>query len=131
MYDYVHQRDMNRHVTDRGRLFRQAFAHLRPGGYYEIQELDIPWELYKSFLVEDSALLRWGRHLEEAALRLGRQFNINRFVHEELIQVGFVEVTREVYKVSTTARQLHLPVASVCLSRPRRYRWERGRKTRL
>jgi Methyltransferase domain len=100
MYDFVHQRNMTGHISDWAKLFRQAFDHLNPGGYYEIQEFDMPWDSHRDILGDDSAILRWYRHIIEAGQLIGRQFIVAAQFQEKLVQAGFEGVKRDVYKVS-------------------------------
>ena len=102
MYDYIHQRGMSSAISDFGKLFRQAFDHLNPGGCYEIHEFEMPWLAHKGLIPEDSAILRW-RYLQEAAKLVSRQFNVARRLEGEPIRAGFEEVKHEVRKLSTTA----------------------------
>ena len=63
----------------------------------------MPWLAHKGLIPEESAILRWLRHLQEAAKLVGRQFNVARRLEGEPIRAGFEEVKHEVRKVSTTA----------------------------
>ena len=104
IYDYIHQRSMGGSVSDWDKLFRQAFDHLRPGGYYEIQEMEFPLLSERGLVAEDSAIMRFLRHLDEAGKLAGLRYYVAKSPLEgELIRAGFEEVKHDAYMVSTTA----------------------------
>lgn len=66
--------------------------HLTPGGYFEIQEIDILPECDDGTLKPDSAMVRCAKLLGEAATIFGRSFpDVQGLVHV-MRDVGFVDV---------------------------------------
>jgi len=62
--------------------------------------MEVPWDSHKGLVTEDSTIMRWHRHLNEAGRLVGRRFSVTAQLQEELARAGFEEVKREVYKVS-------------------------------
>ncbi|KAI8710482.1 hypothetical protein NCS52_01565200 [Fusarium sp. LHS14.1] len=52
----------------------QPNLNLTPGGYVELQDIDVIMKSDDGTLTEDNALFKWNKLLEEAAIKLGRPF---------------------------------------------------------
>ncbi|KAI3549743.1 hypothetical protein CABS03_08068 [Colletotrichum abscissum] len=97
-FDYIHTRMMTSSVSDWSKLFKQAFKHLEPGGYLEIQEADLHPHCDDGTLKPDHAMTKWLKLLGEAMEIFGRPFVDIPGLVAVMEEVGFVDVTIETYK---------------------------------
>ncbi|KKA25673.1 hypothetical protein T310_0313 [Rasamsonia emersonii CBS 393.64] len=98
-FDFIHGRELEGCVADEERLFRQAFEHLRPGGYLE-------WVgAYAWFFSDDGTdekaeyTKKWLKLFHEAAGKFGKSFETAPTWKEKMEKVGFVDVKQTVFKV--------------------------------
>ncbi|PYH40707.1 class I SAM-dependent methyltransferase [Aspergillus saccharolyticus JOP 1030-1] len=100
VFDFIHQRNLVGSISDWDHLFAQAHRHLRPGGYYEIQEFRVDFQSQAAGgLPEDSSLARWQRQLRDASRRFGKPLNVVQTLADTLRRQGFVDVTEQIRKV--------------------------------
>ncbi|ORY64360.1 S-adenosyl-L-methionine-dependent methyltransferase [Pseudomassariella vexata] len=98
-FDYIHLRALTMGITDWDKLVDQAYKHLQPGGYLELQEFHMPLESSDGSLKPDSALATWGRNVQEICGRLGINVKAALEHPDRLRQRGFQAV-----------EEAHLPV---------------------
>ena len=79
-------------IHDWPRYFEQAFEHLKPGGWIEVQELAFPLACDDGSAKPDNAFLKWSERLHEAAGKIGIQTNSPPHFPEYLAKVGFVNI---------------------------------------
>jgi len=98
-FDYIHGRELVGSVKDLDRLTRQALAHLKPGGWFELQTVrpqtfsdDGSHEKAKYTLQLSSLLL-------EASAKFGKPLGENENWEETLKKAGFTDVVFRVIKV--------------------------------
>jgi trans-aconitate methyltransferase len=107
-FDFIHGRGMGGSISDWDELYRQAYQHLRPGGWIEMQE-------YEAWISsEDDPTLskcpytsQWQQLCDEASTKFGRRLNVASEQKQNLIRAGFIDVQDDVYKV-----RLPIPTAS-------------------
>ncbi|TQB76277.1 hypothetical protein MPDQ_000585 [Monascus purpureus] len=96
-FDYIHTRTFCGAISDWPRFHGQAFRHLRPGGWLEMQENDA-W-----FQREDGTCPPWTKifleNLDEASIRSGRRLNVAAEQKQHMIDAGFVDVQDQVFKL--------------------------------
>lgn len=96
-FDYIHTRTLCGGVRDWPRFHRQAFEHLKPGGWLEMQENDA-W-----FQREDGTIPKWSKmfleKLDEASILNGTRLNVARDQKQHMIDAGFVDVQDVIIKV--------------------------------
>ncbi|EAW10017.1 class I SAM-dependent methyltransferase [Aspergillus clavatus NRRL 1] len=98
-FDYIHQRNMVGSISDWDRLFQQAYQHLQPGGYYEIQEFRAWFHSQDGPLPEDSSIALWQRLLTEGTARFGKPLNIVEKLPKKLASAGFSDVHEDILKI--------------------------------
>ncbi|PYH88938.1 S-adenosyl-L-methionine-dependent methyltransferase [Aspergillus ellipticus CBS 707.79] len=98
-FDFIHQRNMVGAIADWDRLFAQAFEHLQPGGYYEIQEFRVWFHSQDVRLPADSNLERWQRLLTEGSAAFGKPLNVVQSLAGKMVKAGFAAVDEDVLKV--------------------------------
>jgi len=99
-FDYIHARSMAGSIADWRALFRQALVHLKPGGWFEIQEFD-GWFHSQNVggLPPDSAILQWQGLLNQASTQVGKKLNCSSELGGYLEEVGFKNIQTQVIKL--------------------------------
>ena len=98
-FDYIHGRGMAGGIGDWHRLYTQAYDHLKPGGWLEMQEYDA-WIRSDDGTIENATYVKqWQERCDEASLIFGKKLNVAERQKEWLIDAGFVDVRDDVYKV--------------------------------
>ncbi|KAJ5782596.1 hypothetical protein N7457_004370 [Penicillium paradoxum] len=97
-FDYIHARSMGGGIGDWPRLLKQAYQHLKPGGWFEAQE-------FETLVVSDdgthelaTVLDDWQKLLNQASVKFGKPLNIAPRVSEWMTEQGFANVTDDTYK---------------------------------
>ncbi|RSL43529.1 hypothetical protein CEP54_015047 [Fusarium duplospermum] len=100
-FDYVHSRMMNSSVKDWRVYLEKCLQSLAPGGYVEVQEIDLNAKSDDGTLREDSYLSRWLKLLGEATVLLGRPYQDIQQIQDIMAEVGFRDVTVKNFKWPT------------------------------
>ncbi|KAF9872793.1 UMTA protein [Colletotrichum karsti] len=103
-FDFIHLRHMEACISDWPAFYDQIYAHLKPGGYFEMKDFDIEFrsQAYGDDLPEDHIYRRWGKVFFEAANRLGKSMDQSRGNHkiaDSLRAAGFVDVVEKTWSV--------------------------------
>ncbi|KAL1854552.1 hypothetical protein Plec18170_004642 [Paecilomyces lecythidis] len=99
-FDFIHSRGMIACIMDYNRMYRQAFDHLVPGGWIEVQEFETrmqsnaPCEGSKRKHIDE-----WLRYLDEATVSVGRPLTVAGEQRQHLIDVGFEDVAEDIYPI--------------------------------
>ncbi|KAI8155227.1 Secondary metabolism regulator LAE1 [Colletotrichum sp. SAR 10_70] len=72
--------------------------NIEPGGYLELQEMDLFPRSDDGTLKADSAFLKWANFLHEASVKFGRPYVEIAQIRDLMAKVGFEDVTMSVYK---------------------------------
>lgn len=103
-FDYIHARSLGGGIGDWPRLLKQAFVHLKPGGWFEAQEFEA-WVLSDDGTHEAAkTVMDWQDRLNAASARFGKPMNVAPRIGGWLEGAGFVNVTDDIYKVSSLFR---------------------------
>jgi SAM-dependent methyltransferase len=98
-FDFIHGRDLMTAVRDWPRLISQAYTHLKPGGWIQLAST-IPGALSDDNTIPpDSGYLESGRLYFEIAEKMGAPLDAPRSWSKQMKEVGFTNVTDEVYKL--------------------------------
>jgi trans-aconitate methyltransferase len=100
-FDFVHIRNMSGSIADWPKLFSQAFAHLKPGGWLEASNIEAWGQSYNSSIPRDSASVEWQEKLRGAATTVGRELNIGPDLYRLVSSAGFVDVKDDIHKVNS------------------------------
>ncbi|KAL2000819.1 hypothetical protein VTN02DRAFT_2579 [Thermoascus thermophilus] len=99
-FDYIHGREMEGMVKDFPRLFAQAFTHLHPGGWLELQTIQL------RCFCEDGASrakaepwFRWSKYLHDAAGRFGKDMDTVTAWPAMMRAAGFTGVNAVEFKL--------------------------------
>lgn len=99
LFDFIHAREITGSVHDYSELFAQAYRHLAPGGYLEMQSMEA------NFFSDDGTheravtAMKWQRLLVEASRRFGKELCVEAGWRAGMEEVGFVGVEEVVFKV--------------------------------
>jgi len=97
-FELIHTRAMLLSIKNWPRFFEQAYAHLVPGGYLELQDITYPAMCMDTSLTpETSPMLQWSSLFVEAATRLGLDVTAPRYFGQMLHDAGFVDVRLKIY----------------------------------
>ncbi|KAH8434854.1 class I SAM-dependent methyltransferase [Aspergillus melleus] len=96
-YDFVHSRNLAGCVMDWPRLIRQAYTHLKPGGYLELQESAVWGWSDDGSLTDGSPMMQYLMALDDAGKRIGRDLNIYQHLTRWLIDCSFEDVHEATY----------------------------------
>ncbi|EED22085.1 conserved hypothetical protein [Talaromyces stipitatus ATCC 10500] len=96
-FDLIHTRTICGAIRDWPRFHRQAFDHVKPGGWFEMQENDA-W-----FQRDDGSCPEWTQmfleKLDEASILSGRRLNVARDQKQYMIDAGFINVHDVIFRL--------------------------------
>ncbi|CAM1510881.1 Fc.00g083940.m01.CDS01 [Cosmosporella sp. VM-42] len=102
-YDFIHIRYLYGGIDNWGKLYKQAYDHVKPGGWVENIEIDLETrsENPKVANDEDHIFKKWCQLFWAAGDKLGRTFRIARDNGMENLmkETGFVDVVHKQWKV--------------------------------
>ena len=106
-FDYIHARSMGGGLGDWPRLLKQAYHHLRPGGWFESQEFETLALSDDGTHQDAKTILDWQQRLDNASQQFGKPMNIARRVSQWMEEAGFINVADDIYKVSRISLSLN------------------------
>ncbi|KAG5656888.1 hypothetical protein KAF25_011057, partial [Fusarium avenaceum] len=98
-FDFIHGRELGGCITDRDRLLRQAFKHLVPNGYIELQGVDAHLYSDDGTIEQAPNAQLWMKKMREACTKFGKPIDGGSKWEARLIKAGFVDVHQEVRKL--------------------------------
>ncbi|KAK2002256.1 methyltransferase domain-containing protein [Colletotrichum falcatum] len=97
-FDYIHSRFMTSSVSDWKVYLKKCYNNLVPGGWLELQEIDLFPQSDDGTLRSEHPILKWAELLLEASKIFGRPYVPIQPLKELLTEVGFVDVSLSLYK---------------------------------
>ncbi|GJC85552.1 secondary metabolism regulator LAE1 [Colletotrichum liriopes] len=91
-FDFIFARNMNGSFANWDGVMTQAYDHLEPGGYLEIQDSLWPPVCDDDSFKEDSAFYRWSRLLVEACNKIGRPIDKTGELPMKMEAAGFEDI---------------------------------------
>ncbi|KAF6809343.1 methyltransferase domain-containing protein [Colletotrichum plurivorum] len=91
-FDYIHCRMMTSSLSDWRKFIQRSYDNLTPGGYLEIQEIELMPQCDDGTMKPDAAMVRCFQLLGEAATVLGRSFQDVPGLVDVMKEVGFVDI---------------------------------------
>ncbi len=90
-------------------VLEQAFKHLAPGGYLEMQDTDFPMKCVDD-TISGTALWDWNQYIIDGSARAGRPWTRVKEYKKWMIEIGFVDVEEKVlqWPINTWPRDTHL-----------------------
>lgn len=96
-FDFIHGRMLLTSSADFPKLFQRAFDSLRPGGWFEIQDLYMPI-LCDDGSMEGTNYQKWNELFMKACLKLGRDPSWTAKYKDWMIETGFDNVEERTFK---------------------------------
>ncbi|KAF4987436.1 hypothetical protein FDECE_15426 [Fusarium decemcellulare] len=100
-FDYIHSRMMNMSVKDWKEYLRQIYDNLEPGGYVELQEVDISMKSDDDTLKPTNSLARWNKYLNETSAHMGRPMVSFEQIKSCMVEAGFEDIVTNHFKWPT------------------------------
>jgi len=98
-YDFVHVRALHGAVTDWGKLCKEAYNVVKPGGWIEVAEHATELRSDDGSLPADCPLVKWVKNIEEACEIAGRTVIVGPYIESWLRDAGFQNIKMEVFKL--------------------------------
>ncbi|KAL2218104.1 methyltransferase [Thermoascus aurantiacus ATCC 26904] len=98
-FDFIHGRELEGSVHDYDRLFKQCFDNLRPGGYLEMQSIEVATYSDDGSHLRSEMFLKGLDLVTEASIKFGKSMRTMGTWKEKMKQAGFVNVTEKIYKL--------------------------------
>ncbi|KAL9589215.1 MAG: hypothetical protein Q9203_001998, partial [Teloschistes exilis] len=97
-FDYIHSRFMIASIGNWASLIRKAYKHTKPGGYFELQELDCRFTSDDGTLLPTSNLAYWSDLIVEAAAKYNRPIPRYTEYTAWFEKAGFTDIQQVVFK---------------------------------
>ncbi|EEQ90671.2 TAM domain methyltransferase [Blastomyces dermatitidis ER-3] len=98
-FDFIHMREIAGSVHDYPKLFGQAYRHLAPGGFLEVQGMETKFFSDDGTHERAVTATQWQQLLEEASRQVGKELGVEGSWKQWMEQAGFVDVEEVVFKV--------------------------------
>lgn len=93
-FDFIFARILAGSLVSYEDFVRKAYDNLEPGGYIELQEVELPYRSDDGTLPEDSDIARYGQLFKDACKTINRPMVEGDQLEEWVRKAGFVNVTR-------------------------------------
>jgi SAM-dependent methyltransferase len=100
-FDYIHSRMMNFSIPNWPEYLNKIYQNLAPGGYVEIQEIDVMMKSDDGTLGDDSAIMKWSNLLNEASVKLQQAYKKIDEFKDMMAEAGFTEIVDRRFKWPT------------------------------
>ncbi|KAI9736300.1 MAG: hypothetical protein M1834_001186 [Cirrosporium novae-zelandiae] len=97
-FDYIHGRMMTSSFTEPIKVFKQAFSNLKPGGYFEMQDIIYPIKCDDDSMKDGSAVLEWSKTILKASEKMGKSLDQALQYRDWMRETGFVDIQETIYK---------------------------------
>ena len=98
-FDFVHWRVLTGAIKDWPHLHKQAYQHLKPGGWLEVQEHDARISSDDDSVEKAKDLVEWFSTVHKAGEKFGKKMDVADNQKQWMINAGFVDVQEDIYKV--------------------------------
>ncbi|KAL3422653.1 methyltransferase [Phlyctema vagabunda] len=98
-FDYVHSRHTVMGIRDWPKLMRSVLHHLKPGGWYEMQEIHHVPYCHDGTMPMDHPVNEYWHYIVEALSALGVNFNATLLLEGIMREAGFVNVHVRIFHV--------------------------------
>ncbi|KAI1159595.1 S-adenosyl-L-methionine-dependent methyltransferase [Nemania serpens] len=99
-YDFIHMREASGYMRSTPTVIESAIAHLKPGGWFELQEFHWMAEGEDGTISPNVPVNRYMDHMMSAAAAIeGRKIPIVPEIGDIMKQAGFVDIKRRTYRI--------------------------------
>jgi ubiquinone/menaquinone biosynthesis C-methylase UbiE len=99
-FDLVHWRVLAGAIKDWPALYREAYKHVKPGGWIEAQEHGVQVLSDDGTAEKATEVTKWFRLVGEASEKFGKTLDVAKDQKRWMMEAGFVDVKEDIYKVS-------------------------------
>jgi len=99
-FDLIHFRHLNGGIKDWGKLIKQSFDALKPGGWLDVAEFECGLKSDDGTFLAESNLNKYYDLLKEAGDKSGQGFKIATSLDNFILDAGFDKVNHEEEKLS-------------------------------
>jgi len=103
-FDFIHTRDLGGSISDWPKLLCQAYQHLKPGGWIELQEFEVTLKSDDDTMRYAPHMCEYLEHLHKASEMFKKLMDVTESHKERLAEAGFEDVKDDVYKVRQIMR---------------------------
>ncbi len=104
-FDFIHGRALCGGIADWPRLYAQAYDHLEPGGWMEMQDHECWINSDDGGMERAPGCTEWIHEVDRASAMFGKRLNIAHLHRQWMIDAGFEGVTEMVRKVCIRGRR--------------------------
>ncbi|KAK0626213.1 S-adenosyl-L-methionine-dependent methyltransferase [Immersiella caudata] len=97
-FDYIHARAMSSAIRDWPRFLQQCYNNLAPGGYTELQDMDVLPCSDDGTLTTDNPLYKCTNLMRIATIKAGCPFQDHSELEIAMKNAGFIDVTIKTFK---------------------------------
>ncbi|KAB8208576.1 S-adenosyl-L-methionine-dependent methyltransferase [Aspergillus parasiticus] len=97
-FDFIRACDLAGSIADWPKLLRQAYSHMKPGGWLELSDFEMEHFSDDDTLDLAPSLGEWFRLLIEASARFNRPMKVATDHQRNMIDAGFTDVKEKIYK---------------------------------
>ena len=97
-FDFIHSRMLVLGIHDWSRFFRQSWDYMKPGGWLEMQELQLPCQCDDGSATRESPFIDWSHKLMEAATNVSIDTLACEKFEDQLTRQGFINIKHESIK---------------------------------
>ena len=98
-FDLIHTRAITMGIGDWDRLVHQAWDHLKPGGWIELQEFYLPLQSDDGTMHEGTAMWKWGQNIKSGLAKVGINSTAALEHADRLRSRGFQDVKQIIIKI--------------------------------
>ncbi|KLJ13205.1 hypothetical protein EMPG_11859 [Blastomyces silverae] len=99
LFDFIHMREIAGSVHDYPKLFGQAYRHLAPGGFLEVQGMETKFFSDDGTHERAVTAMQWQQLLVEASRQFGKELGVEGSWKQWMEHAGFVDIEEVVFKV--------------------------------
>ncbi|KAJ5508517.1 hypothetical protein N7527_010660 [Penicillium freii] len=97
-FDYIHARALAGGIGDWPKLLKQAYQHLKPGGWFEAQEFESMAWSDDGTHENATAINSWAELLTQSSKKFGKPMDVAPMISRWMTEQGFANVTDDIYK---------------------------------
>jgi SAM-dependent methyltransferase len=98
-FDFIHVRSLYGSIADWPAFYRQVYAHLKPGGWYEQVEYSVDWKADDDSIPPGHIFREASARYVEAGEKMGKTFRIVDLQRDFVVEAGLVNVVEKRYKM--------------------------------
>ncbi|KAH9227923.1 hypothetical protein K456DRAFT_1741990 [Colletotrichum gloeosporioides 23] len=102
-FEYIHSRMLNSSIGNWTEYVQECYDNLSPGGYLELNEIDLMPLSDDGTLMPDHTVLKTCRLIQEAMQIVGRPYQDIKELKSMMADIGFVDIILQQYKWPTNS----------------------------